>query len=124
MDTNRRPRDTSGAIRGGALVFAATVWLAMTVLRETPRFWRDEGKYPVGLRIFVLDFYPLLTAILVLFAFWRAYSLFRKGRPSPTRMFLTLVFWALLATGIGLRIANNVINYMEDRPLHAHPASR
>ena len=121
MDAGNRTPDLGGAIRGGALVLAALGWLAMTVLRETPRFWRDAGGYPAGLRIFVLDLYPLLTAVLVFFACWRAISLFRTGRPSSTRLLLTLAFWALLTTGFGLRVANNIINLMEDRPLHAHP---
>jgi len=112
------------AVSGCALLFAATGWLIMTGLRETPLFWRNAGGYPVGLRMFVLDYYPAITAALLVAGGWRIWSLFRGERPSRATVLLTLLLSILLAVGMGLLIANNVVNLMEGLPLHAHRSGR
>lgn len=110
-----------GTIKRCLLIVASLGWLAMTVLRETPAFWRNAGGYPVGFRMFVLDFYPFVTAALLLAGARWAWALFRAERHSRLQVGLTLAFLALLTLGLGLMVANNVVNLIEGRPLHSHP---
>ena len=57
--------------RPWALLPVALMWLGGTILKETPRFWRAEGGYPLQLRMLVLDFYyPFTAGLLVLSVCW------------------------------------------------------
>jgi hypothetical protein len=108
--------------RPWALLPVALLWLVGTILKETPRFWRAEGGYPVQLRMLVLDFHYPFTAGLLVLCFWGLLHDLRQGR-RPLRP--TTVGWVLLAlvlgAGLALLVGNNLVNLIEGRALHAHP---
>jgi hypothetical protein len=108
----------------GVLATVCALWLMLTVLKETPVFWRNAGGYPVGLRFFVLDFYYPITALLLVCGLAQLVRLFRGGRPSRAELILVLAFWVLFSSGSGLLVANNVVNAIEGRPLHWHSNDR
>lgn len=113
------------AVLAGSLALAvAALWLGMTVLKETPSFWRNAGGYPVGLRQFVLDLYYPITAGLLIAGLFQLSAIVFGGQRSRAVVVVTLVFFAVLAAGLGLLVANNVVNLMEGRELHAHPDGR
>ena len=86
-------RDAVSAISSYLLIVMAVGWLVMTALRETPIFWRNAGGYPVGLRMFVLDFYPIITTGLLLTGTRRTWEFFQSDRHSRVQVSLTLCFW-------------------------------
>ncbi len=120
----KRRQDSSEILTGCTLIGATIGWVIMTALRETPIFWHNSGGYPVGLRMFVLDFYQPITAVLLLAGVWRGLALLRPNGSARRNIGLTLILWTLLMLGIGLMAANNMINLIEGRPLHWHPTSR
>lgn len=107
------------------LLLAPTAgWLGMTLLRESPMFWRNAGGYPVELREFVLETYYPVTGALLLSC---AIGIVQAVRGGLMRR-ITLVGWLVLtlAVGFGLAFAgaNNLVNLMDGRPLHNHPGAR
>ncbi len=107
------------------LLLPAAAWLAATILKETPLFWRSEGGYPPSLRALILDFYyPLAAAVLVSSGWTLVHQLRRAGRPGRP----ALLGWILLAFVLGLALAlllgNNLVNLIEGRPLHHHSPLR
>lgn len=119
------PNSARRAVFTGLLaLFVAAFWLVMTVLKETPSFWRDAGGYPAGLRQFVLDLYYPITAGLLIAGLFQLGGIVLGGQRSRAAVVVTLVFFVVLAAGLGLLVANNVVNLMEGRELHAHPYGR
>jgi hypothetical protein len=119
-------RETSGRewIQG----FAGLAWLSgnlvLTILRESPLFWRNAGGYPIALRDFTLHFYyPILVGSMAICCA-HAWQLLRQssirfGCSIFSRGFMFLL-WGLLFLNCGLMVANNVDNIIEGRPLHYH----
>lgn len=99
------------------------LWLAATILRETPMFWRNEGGYPVGLRALVLDAYYPATAALVFVCLVGIASVVRRAqRMSRACVIAWFVLVGCLGLGLAMAGANNVVNLLEGRPVHYHPA--
>jgi hypothetical protein len=121
------PEESPGPDRASWLpwlmLLPLAVWLGMTVLRESPLFWRNAGGYPVALREFVLGTYYPFTGLLLLSGGLGITQSIAGG----TRLRRsTVVGWLIVAgiTGFGLAYAgaNNLANLMDGRPLHAHAA--
>ena len=104
-----------------ALLPAIVPWLGMTVLRESALFWRNAGGYPVVLRELVLDTYYPLTGLLLLACTIGTIVTF-AGVATLRRS--TVVGWLIVAIAMGFGLAyagaNNLVNLMDGRPLHAH----
>ena len=108
-----------------ALLPPVSAWLAMTVLRESPLFWRNAGGYPVALRELVLDLYYPATGLLLLSCGLGVVHTFcvtanwRRG---------TATGWLLVAAAVGFGLAyagaNNLTNLLDGRPLHYHSPLR
>lgn len=107
---------------------AVVALFAMALLREEPLFWRNAGGYPVLLREVVFwSFYPLL-GIEVLLLGWLATTLCRGGR-AMGRTFrpvclLTGVEGLVVAAAVVVAVENNLVNWVEGRPLHWKPGTR
>lgn len=94
------------------------------VLRETPVFWRNEGGYPVLLRLAVLwGFYPGLVlggVATFLLTLWSV----RLAKQSRASGFVGLVIvateWMCLAATFCVMFANNLENLLRGLPLHFH----
>ena len=111
-----------GAWLPWVLLPAILIWLAATVLRETPMFWRNEGGYPVGLRALVRDAYYPATAALVLVCLVGIASVVRRAqRLSRACVIAWFVLVGCLGLGLAMAGANNVVNLLEGRPVHYHP---
>jgi hypothetical protein len=120
------------ALGGCAGVIAGAFWflfcaglLQMVVLKETPVFWRNEGGYPVELRDFVkLWFYPLLlvggVGLLGATGVLLRVLLAQRARAGLMPLLLMVPAWLLYALVVGVLVANNLMNLIENRPLHYH----
>jgi hypothetical protein len=100
-------------------------WIAVTVLRETPVFWRNEGGYPIGFRALVHDGYYPATATLVFVCLVGLVGVVQRAqRLSRACVVAWFVVVGCLGLGLAMAGANNIINLIESRPLHYHPDRR
>jgi hypothetical protein len=111
----------AGAWTPWALLPCAGLWLLATALKETPRFWRNEGGYPPELRAFLLDFYYPATGLLAAVALGALVRALTAGiRPGRVALVGWLATVLVLGAGAALLVANNLTNLLEGRPLHQH----
>jgi hypothetical protein len=108
---------------GGLLVFSLLL-VQLTIWKESQLFWMDVGGYPIWLRQTVQTlYYPFLFLVLAYAA-----MLCRSVVGRFFRSFQVCKTWLLLGAALvilsgclGLLVANNLINLVNDRPLHYHP---
>lgn len=94
-------------------------------LRENQAFWTNAGGYPVGLRHFVLTFYyPLLVLNATLIGLLTVAFIARLKPPYALvgmQACLLLVCWGMFFGSAAVSWANNLLNFLEGRPIHDHP---
>ena len=100
-------------------------FLATTGLKETEAFWRNYGGYPLWLRDYVLFFYYPMTMLLLIFQSLTTVGfsitmIRNRRREGFYGVLIMLPSWLLTFVALGLLMANNIINYLEGRPLHWH----
>jgi hypothetical protein len=118
VESGERP---AGAWTPWALLPCALLWLGATALKETPRFWRNEGGYPPELRAFILDFYYPATGLLLVVALGALVRGLTAGvRPGRAALVGWLATGLVLGAGAALLVANNLTNLIEGRPFHHH----
>ncbi|WP_269541428.1 hypothetical protein [Cerasicoccus fimbriatus] len=111
----------------GVLWLGVTVGcLALTVLKETPAFWTNDGGYPIALREAVLAYYyPVLSAVLTLqlgATLGCVFALFyARSGAALIGLFALAPAWLISFIAVGVLIANNLWNVLNDQPLHWHP---
>lgn len=108
------------------LVVTGLLVLCFAWLRETPRFWTNEGGHPPWLRETVLEtFHPLLLLHFVLLVL-QSVLLLRLPAGSmrcvlvEAGMLATL--WCVLGFSLVVVAVNNLDNLIHGRPMHAHDA--
>ncbi|WP_309387750.1 hypothetical protein [Cerasicoccus frondis] len=103
------------------------VGIALTVLKETPEFWINAGGYPVWLREWVLEsYYPGLIAVVsaqtvATIACIHAFIKRHSGTALLCLLGLTLCWFVTVVT-LGVLVANNLWNLLNNQPLHWDPA--
>lgn len=106
------------------LVTLNTLLLVMTVLRESQLFWRNEGGYPIPFRAFVLNYYAPLFLLMALANVLFSVLGFQRVRKLGLLLVIFFVFasgiWFLFGSTVAIMVANNVINLLENRPMHWH----
>lgn len=110
---------------GAFWLLANLGFIGTTALKETEIFWRNRGGYPVPLRDFVRIFYYPLTILMLSFQSLTTVSFFfsfvkQRRREGLYGLLVMGPSWLLTLMGIGLLVANNVLNFLEGRPLHWH----
>lgn len=94
-------------------------------LREDQVFWTNAGGYPVGLRHTVLfGFYPLLAlnlAGLLGLTFVFLATLRRPLCMVGLKLSAILICWGVFSGAMAISGANNLINFLEGKPIHGHP---
>lgn len=107
----------------GVLVLELLVFW-FSCLRENQAFWTNAGGYPVGLRHFVLTFYyPLLALNALLLALLTFGFLARLKPPFAMvglQVALLLLCWGMFFGSAAVSWANNLLNFLEGRPIHDH----
>ena len=102
---------------GVALIF-------LSMLRETPMFWRNAGGFPVILRDLVwLLFYPGLlglTAACVTHS-WLAFARMRQSKSRSLVLSVVIMQWMLWMGVVLIAFWNNISNFIQGLPLHQHP---
>jgi hypothetical protein len=97
------------------------LWLVGTLLKETPQFWRNEGGFPIPLRAFILDFYyPYLGVFLLTCAFALGRDMLQGQRPSRSSLIGWTILGLVIGAGLALLVSNNLVNLIENQPLHYH----
>lgn len=99
------------------------VLMQLTVWKENEYFWTLSGGYSNWLRDLVLFFYyPYILGLIIgLLVVSRSIlgKLFRQR--SLNRCVLILLFaWVVFFSSIALLLANNLLNFMEGKPIHYH----
>jgi hypothetical protein len=106
------------------LVTLNALLLVMTVLRESQLFWRNEGGYPIPFRAFVLNYYAPLFLLMALANVLFSVLGFQRVRKLGLLLVIFFVFasgiWFLFGSTVAIMVANNVINLLENRPMHWH----
>lgn len=106
-----------------ALVMTGAI-LVLTLLKETPIFWRNEGGYAIWFRNWMeVSYYPVLFLVMSVCICTTAGEVRHaiKGRFSSSHWLHLGVTWILLAASISLLVANNLSNLLHGNPLHWHP---
>ncbi|HCF94119.1 MAG TPA: hypothetical protein DEW46_03580 [Verrucomicrobia bacterium] len=106
------------------LVTLNALLLVMTVLRESELFWRNKGGYPIPFRAFVLNYYAPLFLLMALANVLFSVLGFQRVRKLGLLLVIFFVFasgiWFLFGSTVAIMVANNVINLLENRPMHWH----
>lgn len=93
-------------------------------LKEQPLFWRNDGGWPVWLRELVLIFFYPLTGIelsLLLVLTWTGCQCVGAShRLMVARIGGLVVSWGFFLLVMSILVTNNVINLLENRPMHWH----
>ncbi|WP_309399639.1 hypothetical protein [Cerasicoccus maritimus] len=102
------------------------IGLGFTALKETPEFWTNGGGYPIWLRETVLEsYYPGLIAVFLiqtLATIACIYTFFKHGSGAALLGLLGLAPpWLMFLVTVGVLIANNIWNLINNNPLHWHP---
>ncbi len=107
---------------GGLLVFSLLL-VQLTIWKESQLFWMDVGGYPIWLRQSVQTlYYPYLFFVLACAAMLcrsvmgRLFQSFQLCKA----WLLLVAALAIISGSLGLLVANNLINLVNDRPLHYH----
>lgn len=113
-----------------ATIFAFLCSIALvqlTLWKESELFWIDAGGYPLWLRDTVRTlYYPYLfficsaTIILSRSIFSRVF----KERKIHKTFYLLTLTWIVFFSCLGLLLANNLINLLENKPIHYHDWER
>jgi len=105
----------------GHLALLAVV-VSMAWLREAPLFWRNAGGWPEWFRDTVrLSFWPLLSAQtvgLVVSSGWGVLLPDQSRRHLILRLGVLMLLWMAWTGMLGFVLANNLINFLEGRPIH------
>lgn len=109
-----------------AIVFAlllCALLVRLTLWKESEIFWLAIGGYPIWQRRLVeLLYYPymLFTLLALLALSWSA-ILRLITQLQVKRVWLLLLFaWVVFGSCLGLLFANNLLNYIQGRPIHYH----
>jgi hypothetical protein len=104
---------------------AGLLLLASTLCRETPKFWRNAGGYPVWLRHLIqFGHYPLLFLVLggTLAGSLLARRYLARNQGCGTGfVVVSALQWLLFLVCLVIMLWNNVDNLLHGRPLHYHP---
>jgi len=107
----------------GGLVIFSLLLVQLTIWKESQLFWMDVGGYPLWLREAVRTFYYPYLFFLLAYAFMLCRSVlgrFLRSFGFCRVWLLLLAALVIIADSLGLLVANNFINLIEDRPLHYH----
>lgn len=93
-------------------------------LRENQAFWTNAGGYPVGLRESVLTFYYPLLALNAILLGLATFGFIARLKPPYSMLGLQacvlLVCWGVFFGSAAVSWANNLLNFLEGRPIHYH----
>ena len=104
----------------GLLLFSAML-VQLTMWKESDLFWMNIGGYPLWLRQLVQAlYYPYLFFVLTVAAMLLRSVVGRFFRTFKfCKAWFALLFALIVISGsLGLLVANNMINLIENRPLH------
>lgn len=110
---------------GVILLGLSAILFVLTLFRETPLFWLNEGGYPIWLRAFVLHlYYPAFGVVVAAICAFAALSLQLAWQKRYGDAILcaiaVLPASVVIFISIGLLLANNIINLMQGLPLNHH----
>jgi hypothetical protein len=100
-----------------ALLVQLTLW------KESELFWMNIGGYPIWLRDSVHTlYYPYLFFVLasILMVTWSVVNRFLQELSVSRVWALLLGAWIVLFACLGLLVTNNVMNLVNERPIHYH----
>ena len=105
------------------LALGHALLLPATALKETPLFWRSEGGFPLWLRQVIGTLYYPGLLVVTSFQVGLSYVIFarlvRHQRGCGNTLAI-LIFWGSLGLLFAILVANNLTNYLEGKPIHAH----
>lgn len=106
----------------GCCIFVVGL-IRLTLWKEDQYFWLNAGGYPIWLRDSVrFLYYPYLfftTATLCVVTHSVLGRFIREL--AYRRVWIALLLaWILFFSNCGLLVANNLVNLLEDKPLHYH----
>lgn len=106
----------------GCLI-GAFILMQLTAWKENEYFWTLSGGYDIWLRDLVhFLYYPFLLGQIIALVI-TSKSLIGKlyKRRSINRCLMILFFaWVVFFSSLALLVANNLLNFLEGRPIHYH----
>lgn len=104
-------------------LLTALLLMQLTAWKENEYFWTLSGGYPIWLREAVqILYYPTLLGTLILHFFISRIMLIKlyRKRAMNRCLFILGFSWLLVYGSIMLLLANNVLNFIQGRPIHYH----
>lgn len=116
----------SASLLSAVFIVLNLIGMVFTWLKETPEFWTNAGGYPIWLRETVLEsYYPGLLAVFLaqtLATIACAHALIKHGSGTALLSLMGLALsWLMLFATVSVLIANNILNLINDQPLHWRP---